>query len=73
MKWAVELSQYDLFYLSKTAIKAHTLAEFLAKFSSSTEEEKRVNENKESLRADKTSSGGPDLPKDIWQLRVDVA
>ncbi|KAI5313969.1 hypothetical protein L3X38_043145 [Prunus dulcis] len=30
MKWAIELSQYDLLYRSKTAIKAQALADFVA-------------------------------------------
>ncbi|CAL2254005.1 unnamed protein product [Prunus armeniaca] len=30
MKWAVELSQYDLLYRPKAAIKAHALADFVA-------------------------------------------
>ncbi|KAL0431902.1 UNVERIFIED_CONTAM: hypothetical protein Sradi_0816200 [Sesamum radiatum] len=31
VKWAVELSEYDISYLPKTAIKAQTLADFVSK------------------------------------------
>ncbi|KAI5349647.1 hypothetical protein L3X38_002536 [Prunus dulcis] len=70
MKWAIELSQYDLLYRPKTAIKAQALADFVAEFTPSAEEEKLVSKKKESLRADK-SSAEPDQPRDMWQLRVD--
>ncbi|CAL9027380.1 unnamed protein product [Prunus brigantina] len=40
MKWAIELSQYDLIYRPKTAIKAQALADFVAEFTPSAEEEK---------------------------------
>ncbi|XP_021808476.1 uncharacterized protein LOC110752181 [Prunus avium] len=72
MKWAIELSQYDLLYRPKTAIKAQALEDFVAEFTSSAEEEKLVSKKKESSRADKTSAE-PDQPKDMWQFRVDGA
>ncbi|CAL8115421.1 unnamed protein product [Prunus armeniaca] len=56
MNWAIELSQYDLLYWPKTAIKAQALADFVAEFTPSAEEEKLVNKKKESSRADKTST-----------------
>ncbi|CAL8119123.1 unnamed protein product [Prunus armeniaca] len=52
MKWAIELSQYDLLYWPKAAIKAQALAEFTP----SAEEEKLVNKKKESSKADGTST-----------------
>ncbi|CAL2257269.1 unnamed protein product [Prunus armeniaca] len=55
MKWAIELSQYNLIYWPKTAIKAQTLADFVSKFTPSAEEEKLVNKKKESSKADETS------------------
>ncbi|XP_021818433.1 uncharacterized protein LOC110760479 [Prunus avium] len=69
MKWAIELSQYDLLYRPKTAIKAQALADFVAEFTPSTEEEKLVSKRKKSSRANKTSAE-PDQPRDMWQLRV---
>ncbi|KAI5341618.1 hypothetical protein L3X38_009493 [Prunus dulcis] len=69
MKWEIELSQYNLLYRPKTTIKAQALADFVAEFTSSTEEEKLVSKKKESSRADKTSAE-PDQPRDIWQLHV---
>ncbi|CAL8157571.1 unnamed protein product [Prunus armeniaca] len=72
MKWAIELSQYDLLYRPKTAIKAQALADFVAEFTPSAEEEKLVSKKKESSRADKTSTE-PDQPRDMLQLRVDGA
>ncbi|CAL2260514.1 unnamed protein product [Prunus armeniaca] len=72
MKWAIKLSQYDLLYRPKTAIKAQALADFVAEFTPSAEEEKLVSKKKESSRADKTSTE-PDQPRDMWQLRVHVA
>ncbi|CAL8993202.1 unnamed protein product, partial [Prunus brigantina] len=56
----------------KTAIKAQALADFVAEFTPSAEEEKLVSKKKESSRADKTSTE-PDQPRDMWQLRVDGA
>ncbi|KAI5322759.1 hypothetical protein L3X38_031831 [Prunus dulcis] len=72
MKWAIELSQYDLLYRPKTAIKAQTLADFVAKFTPSAEKEKLVNQRKESSKTDGTSAE-PSKPSDMWQLRVDGA
>ncbi|CAL2268663.1 unnamed protein product [Prunus armeniaca] len=72
MKWAIELSQDDLLYRPKAAIKAQALADFIAEFTSSAEEEKMVNEKKESSKADGTSAE-PSQPRDTWQLRVDGA
>ncbi|CAL2276653.1 unnamed protein product [Prunus armeniaca] len=69
---AIELSQYDLLYRPKTAIKAQALADFVAEFTPSAKEEKLVSKKKESSRADKTSTD-PDQPRDMWQLRVDGA
>ncbi|CAL9019260.1 unnamed protein product [Prunus brigantina] len=67
MRWAIELSQYDLLYRPKTAIKAQALADFVAEFTPSAEEEKLVSKKKESSRADKTSTE-LDQPRDMWQL-----
>ncbi|KAI5354380.1 hypothetical protein L3X38_007275 [Prunus dulcis] len=72
MKWAIELSQYDLLYRPKTAIKAQALADFVAEFTPSAEKEKLVNQNKERSKADGTSAE-PSQPRDMWQLRVDGA
>ncbi|CAL2266902.1 unnamed protein product [Prunus armeniaca] len=69
---AIELSQYDLLYRPKAAIKAQALADFIAEFTPSAEEEKIVNEKKESSKADGTSAE-PSQPRDTWQLRVDGA
>ncbi|CAL8122678.1 unnamed protein product [Prunus armeniaca] len=70
MKWAIELSQYDFLYRPKTAIKAQALADFVAEFTPSAEEDKLVSKKKESSRADKTTAE-PDQPREMWQLRVD--
>ncbi|CAL8083182.1 unnamed protein product [Prunus armeniaca] len=72
MKWAIELSQYDLLYRPKAAIKAQALADFVAEFTPSAEEEQMVNEKKESSKADGTPAE-PSQPRDTWQLRVDGA
>ncbi|BFG32443.1 hypothetical protein CerSpe_187170 [Prunus speciosa] len=72
MKWAIELSQYDLLYRPKTAMKAQALADFVAEFTSSAEEAKPVNHKKESSKTDGTSAE-PGQPTDMWQLRVDGA
>ncbi|CAL2271081.1 unnamed protein product [Prunus armeniaca] len=73
MKWAIKLSQYNLLYQLKIAIKALALANFVVEFTLIAEEEKLVIKNKEISRVDDTSSADPDLPKDIWKLRVDGA
>ncbi|KAI5324176.1 hypothetical protein L3X38_033249 [Prunus dulcis] len=72
MKWAIVLSQYDLLYRPKTAIKAQALADFVPEFTTSAEEEKLVNKKKESSKADNTSSE-PSRPRDMWELCVDRA
>ncbi|KAI5325310.1 hypothetical protein L3X38_034384 [Prunus dulcis] len=69
MKCAIELSPYNLLYRPKTAIKAQALADFVAEFTPSAEEEKLVNKKKESSRAYKTSTE-PNQPRDMSQLRV---
>ncbi|CAL2247773.1 unnamed protein product [Prunus armeniaca] len=48
MKWAIELSKYDLLYWPKTTIKAQALADFVAEFTPSAKEEKLVSKKKES-------------------------
>ncbi|KAI5328507.1 hypothetical protein L3X38_027904 [Prunus dulcis] len=71
MKWAIELSQYNLIYLPKIAIKAQALADFVVEFTPTTEEEKMVTKSKE--KADDTSPTSSNLPNDMWQLHVDGA
>ncbi|CAL8175714.1 unnamed protein product [Prunus armeniaca] len=61
-----------LIYRPKAAIKAQALANFVAEFTPSAEEEKMVNEKKESSKAD-GNSAEPSQPRDTWQLRVDGA
>ncbi|CAL8990953.1 unnamed protein product, partial [Prunus brigantina] len=70
MKWAIELSQYDLLYRPKAAIKAQALADFVAEFTPSAEKERLVNQKKESSKADETSAESSQ-PRDTWQLCVD--
>ncbi|KAI5343693.1 hypothetical protein L3X38_011569 [Prunus dulcis] len=72
MKWAIELSQYDLLYWPKTAIKVQALADFAVEFTPSAEKEKLVNKKRESSRAGKTSAE-PDQLSEMWQLHVDGA
>ncbi|KAI5352151.1 hypothetical protein L3X38_005042 [Prunus dulcis] len=67
-KWAIELSQYDLLYQSKTAIKAQALADFVVEFTSTAEEEKMVAKSKE--KADDTFPIDSNLPNDMWQLHI---
>ncbi|CAL9017512.1 unnamed protein product [Prunus brigantina] len=71
MKWAIELSQYDLLYRPKTAIKAQALADFVVEFTPTAKEEKMVTKDKE--KADDTSPTDSNLPNDMWQLHVDGA
>ncbi|CAL8168132.1 unnamed protein product [Prunus armeniaca] len=71
MKWAIELSQYNLLYRQKTAIKAEALADFVVEFTPTAEEEKMVTKSKE--KADDTSPTDSNLPNDMWQLHVDGA
>ncbi|XP_020426547.1 uncharacterized protein LOC109950823 [Prunus persica] len=72
MKWAIELSQYDLLYWPKTTIRAQALADFVVEFTPSAEKEKLVNQKKESSKADGTSAE-PSQPRDMWQLLVEGA
>ncbi|CAL8168584.1 unnamed protein product [Prunus armeniaca] len=61
MKWAIELSQYDLLYQPKIAIKAEALADFVVEFTLTAEKEKMVTKSKE--KADDTSPTDSNLPK----------
>ena len=57
MKWAIELSEFDIRYKPKTAIKGKVLADFVVEFTSA-----ELAENAQTM---------PDLP--IWKLSVDGA
>ena len=57
MKWAIELSEFDIRYKLKTAIKGQVLADFIMEFTSA-----EPAENTQALT---------DLP--IWKLSVDGA
>ncbi|XP_034200611.1 uncharacterized protein LOC117615606 [Prunus dulcis] len=56
----------------KAAINAQALANFVAEFTPSAEEEKLVNKKKESLKANGMSVE-PSQPRDMWQLRINGA
>ena len=43
IQWAIELSQFDIEYHPRTAIKAQALADFIAKFTSP-DEDRLINE-----------------------------
>ena len=57
MKWALELSDFDIRYKPKTAIKGQVLADFIMEFTS--------------VELAKDTRATPDLP--IWKLSVDGA
>ena len=57
MKWAIELSEFDIRYKPKTAIKEQVLADFVMEFTSA-----ELAENAQTT---------PDLP--VWKLSVDEA
>ena len=57
MKWAIELSQFDIRCKPKTAIKGQILADFVMEFTSA--------------ELAKDTQKTPDLP--IWKLSVDGA
>ena len=57
MKWAIELSEFDIRYKSKTAIKGQVLADFVMEFTSA-----ELAQNAQAMN---------DLP--IWKLFVDGA
>ena len=57
MKWAIELSEFDIIYKPKTAIKGQVLADFVMEFASAEPAE--------------NAQTTPDLP--IWKLSVDGA
>ena len=57
MKWALELSEFDIIYKPKNAIKGQVLADFIMEFTST------------KLAEDTRAT--PDLP--IWKLSVDGA
>ena len=57
MKWAIELSEFDIRYKPKTAIKGQVLADFVMEFTS--------------VVPDENAQTMTDLP--IWKLSVDGA
>ena len=57
MKWAIELSEFDIRYKPKTAIKGQVLADFVMEFAS--------------IELAETTQAEDDLP--IWKLSVDGA
>ena len=57
MKWAIELSKFDIRYKPKTAIKGQVLADFVMEFTP--------------IKLSKATHAGDDLP--IWKLSVDGA
>ena len=57
MKWAIELSEFDIRYKTKTAIKGQVLADFVMEFTSAVPDENAQTMN--------------NLP--IWKLSVDGA
>ena len=57
MKWAIELSEFDIRYKPKTAIKGQVLADFFMEFTS--------------IEPAENTHATPDLP--IWKLSVDGA
>ena len=57
MKWALELSEFDIRYKPKTAIKGQVLADFIMEFTS--------------VELAEDTQATPDLP--IWRLSVDGA
>ena len=57
MKWAIELSEFDIRYMPKTSIKGQVLADFVMKFTSAA--------------PDESAQTMTDLP--IWKLSVDGA
>ncbi|CAL8168200.1 unnamed protein product [Prunus armeniaca] len=63
MKWAIELSQYNLLYRSKTDIKSQALADFVVEFTPTANEENMVMKSNE--KADNTSPTDSNLPNDM--------
>ena len=57
IKWAIELSEFDIRYKPRTAVKGHILADFIMEFT--------LAQSKEATQL------APDLP--IWRLSVDGA
>ena len=57
MKWAIELSEFDIRYKLRTAVKGHILADFIIEFTPA--------------QSTETTQLAPDLP--IWKLSIDGA
>ena len=64
MKWAIELSEFDIRYKQKTAIKGQILADFVIEFTSAEPAKKAQTE---------TNPPPPPPPLPIWKLSVDGA
>ena len=61
IKWAIELSEFDIRYKPRTAVKGHVLIDFIVEFTPSNTPAKPT----------ETTQLAPDLP--IWRLYVDGA
>ena len=61
IKWAIELSEFDIRYKPRTAVKGQVLADFIMEFTPSNTLTKLT----------ETTQLAPDLP--IWRLSVDGA
>ena len=57
VKWAIEVSEFDIRYKSRTMIKGQVLADFIMEFTS--------------IETIETTQLAPDLP--IWRLSIDGA
>ncbi|XP_074336042.1 uncharacterized protein LOC141673209 [Apium graveolens] len=67
LKWVVELGQFDLEYMPRTAIKGHALADFLLEFDS------EVNDKALVVHPSHTEEVLEEFPHPWWILHVDGA
>ena len=56
IQWAVELNEFDIKYLSRHAIKAQALADFIAEFTPSHSDSKVVEDKKWIIHVDGSST-----------------
>ena len=69
-KWMIELGEFDIKFMPKTAIKGQAIADFVAEFTYPTKAFGGTT-NKASTSEGRTKDDDPIDPSNVWSLRID--